>query len=93
MIRVECKAGQFEGVREDSCYKFFGIPYAEYEQRWDASTLIEKELHFKAIKKGKSAPQTRADDYSQSGANFFQDNSLTEQSEDCLTLNLSLIHI
>ena len=88
MIRVECKAGQFEGVREDSCYKFFGIPYAEYEQRWDASTLIEKELHFKAIKKGKSAPQTRADDYSQSGANFFQDNSLTEQSEDCLTLNI-----
>ena len=31
-----------------SCHQFFGIPYAKYEQRWDESTLIEKELNLKA---------------------------------------------
>ena len=59
MSLVECKAGQFEGVLQDGCHQFFGIPYAKYEQRWDESTLIEKELNLKLIEKGDSAPQTR----------------------------------
>ena len=41
MSLVECKAGQFEGVLQDSCHQFYGIPYAKYEQRWDESILIE----------------------------------------------------
>ena len=88
MSLVECKAGQFEGVVQDGCHHFFGIPYAQYEQRWDESTLIEKELNLKVIEKGDSAPQTRAIDQSQLGTSFFQDNSLSKQSEDCLTLNI-----
>ena len=88
MSLVECKAGQFEGVVQDDCHHFFGIPYAKYEQRWDESTLIEKELHLKVIEKGDSAPQTRAIDQNQLGTSFFQDNSLSKQSEDCLTLNI-----
>ena len=48
MSLVECKAGQFEGLYQDNCYQFFGIPYAKYEQRWDKSILIEEELNFKA---------------------------------------------
>ena len=88
MSLVECKAGQFEGALEDGCHQFFGIPYAKYEQRWDESVLFEEELNLKANKKGKSAPQTRTDDNSQTGASFFQDNSLSKQSEDCLTLNI-----
>ena len=88
MSLVECKAGQFEGVLQDDCHQFFGIPYAKYEQRWDESFLIEKELNLKAIEIGNSAPQTRSDDQSQSGTSFFQDNSLAKQSEDCLTLNI-----
>ena len=88
MNLVECKAGQFEGVVQDGCHHFFGIPYAQYEQRWDESTLIEKELNLKVIEKGDSAPQTRAIDQSQLGTSFFQDNSLSKQSEDCLTLNI-----
>ena len=88
MSLVECKAGQFEGVFQDSCHKFFGIPYAKYEQRWDESFLIEKELKLKTIEAGNSAPQTRSDDRSQLGTSFFQDNSLSKQSEDCLTLNI-----
>ncbi len=88
MSLVECRAGQFEGVIQDGCHQFFGIPYAKYEQRWDESTLIEKELNLKVIEKGDSAPQTRAIDQSQLGTSFFQDNSLPKQSEDCLTLNI-----
>ena len=88
MSLVECKAGQFEGVVQDGCHHFFGIPYAQYEQRWDESTLIEKELNLKVIEKGDSAPQTRVIDQSQLGTSFFQDNSLSKQSEDCLTLNI-----
>ena len=88
MNLVECKAGQFEGVVQDGCHHFFGIPYAQYEQRWDESTLIEKELNLKVIEKGDSAPQTRGIDQSQLGTSFFQDNSLSKQSEDCLTLNI-----
>ena len=88
MSLVECKAGQFEGVVQDDCHHFFGIPYAQYEQRWDDSTLIEKELNLRVIEKGDSAPQTRVIDQSQLGTSFFQDNSLSKQSEDCLTLNI-----
>ena len=88
MSLVECKAGKFEGVLQDSCHQFFGIPYAKYEQRWDESIPIENELNLPAIKLGNSAPQTRSNDQSQSGASFFQDNSLSKQSEDCLTLNI-----
>ena len=88
MSLVECRAGQFEGVIQDGCHQFFGIPYAKYEQRWDESTFIEKELNLKVIEKGDSAPQTRAIDQSQLGTSFFQDNSLSKQSEDCLTLNI-----
>ena len=88
MSLVECKAGRFEGVLQDCCHQFFGIPYAKYEQRWDKSILIEKELNLKVTEKGDSAPQTRSDDQSQSGTAFFQDNSLSKQSENCLTLNI-----
>ena len=75
MSLVECKAGQFEGLLQDGCHQFFGIPYARYERRWDESMLIEKELNLKVIEKGDSAPQTRAIDESQLGTNFFQDRS------------------
>ena len=88
MSLIECKAGRFEGVLQDCCHQFFGIPYAKYEQRWDKSILIEKELNLKVTEKGNSAPQTRSDDQSQSGTAFFQDNSLSKQSENCLTLNI-----
>ena len=88
MILVECKAGQFEGVLQDRCHQFFGIPYAKYEQRWDDSVLMDNEINFKSIEKGNSAPQTRSVDQSQLGTSFFQDNSLSKQSEDCLTLNI-----
>ena len=87
MSLVECKAGQFEGVLEDNCHQFFGIPYARYQKRWDESVPLEKELNLKALEKGCSSPQTRSNDQSQSGPSFFQDNSLSKQSEDCLTLN------
>ena len=88
MSLVECKAGKFEGVLQDSCHQFYGIPYAKYEQRWDESIPFENELNLAVIEKGNSAPQTRSNDQSQSGASFFQDNSLSKQSEDCLTLNI-----
>ena len=88
MSLVECKAGQFEGFLQDDCHQFFGIPYAKYQQRWDESVLIEKELNLKVIEYGNSAPQTRSVEHHQSGTSFFQDNSLSKQSEDCLTLNI-----
>ncbi len=88
MSLVECKAGQFEGLYQDNCYQFFGIPYAKYEQRWDKSILIEEELSFKATEKGNSAPQTRSSYQSQLGTSFFEDNSLSKQSENCLSLNI-----
>ena len=88
MSLVECKAGQFEGVLQDSCHQFFGIPFAKYDQRWDESRLLDEEINFKAIKKGDSAPQTRFTDEAHSGVGFFLDNSLSKQSEECLTLNI-----
>jgi para-nitrobenzyl esterase len=88
MSLIECKAGQFEGVLQDSCHQFLGIPYAKYHQRWDDSIPFEDEISFKALEKGNSAPQTRSADQNQSGTSFFQDNSLSKQSEDCLTLNI-----
>ena len=88
MSLVESKAGKFEGILQNDCHQFFGIPYAKYNQRWGKSYLIEEEIFFKALSKGDSAPQTRSDDQSQSGASFFQDRSLSKQSEDCLTLNI-----
>ena len=88
MSLVESKAGKFEGLFQNECHQFFGIPYAKYNQRWEESFPIEEEIYFKALKKGDSAPQTRSDDQSQSGTSFFQDSSLSKQSEDCLTLNI-----
>ena len=88
MSLIECRAGKFEGLFKEDCHQFFGIPYAKYEQRWDESALFENELDLRVLKKGKSAPQTRFIDTSKSGASFFQDNSLSEQSEECLTLNI-----
>ena len=88
MSFIECKAGKFEGLFKNECHHFFGIPYAAYEHRWSESTLIEEELIFKASEKGNAAPQTRSDDQAQMGTSFFQDNSLSKQSEDCLTLNI-----
>jgi len=88
MSIVECAAGRFEGLLEDNYYQFLGIPYAKYYQRWDESIPHEKELDFLATKKGDSAPQTRAINQNQSGVSFFQDNSLSKQSEECLTLNI-----
>ena len=88
MSLIECKAGKFEGLFQNECHQFFGIPYAKYNQRWEESFPIEEEIYFKALKKGDSAPQTRSDDQSHSGASFFQDTSLSKQSEDCLTLNI-----
>ena len=88
MSLIECKAGKFEGLFKNECHHFFGIPYATYEHRWSESTLIEEELIFKASEKGNAAPQTRSDDQAQMGTSFFQDNSLSKQSEDCLTLNI-----
>ena len=88
MSFVECKAGRIEGLLKNECHHFFGIPYAKYEQRWDESNAIEKEINFKALDIGNTAPQTRFNDHSQLGASFFQDNSLSKQSEECLTLNI-----
>ena len=89
MSIVECKAGKFEGLYQDSCHQFFGIPYAKYNQRWEQSYLISEALNIKVTNKGFSAPQTRFNDENLSGPSFFQDNSLSKQSEDCLTLNIS----
>ena len=88
MSLVECKAGQFDGVLQDSCHQFFGIPYAKYVQRWGESTLIQKELNLTVLEKGNSAPQTRYVDQSQSGTIYFEDNSLSKESEDSITLNI-----
>ena len=46
MSLVESKAGKFEGLFQNECHHFFGIPYATYENRWSESTLIEDELIF-----------------------------------------------
>ena len=88
MSLIECKAGRFEGLFKDECHQFFGIPYATYDQRWNESLLIEKEINITALERSNTAPQTRSNDQNQSGASFFQDNSLTKQSEECLTLNI-----
>ncbi|MDC3028261.1 carboxylesterase family protein [Pseudomonadota bacterium] len=88
MSLIECKAGQFEGLLVDDCYQFFGIPYASYDQRWSKSFPYDKEINFLATKKGYSAPQTRSIDQNQQGISFFQDNSLSTQSEECLSLNI-----
>ena len=88
MSLIKCKAGKFEGVFLDNCHNFFGIPYAKYDQRWGESTPLEQELFLQAQQIGNSAPQTRFVDQAQSDARFFQDNSLSKQSEDCLTLNI-----
>ena len=76
MSFVECKAGRFEGIFEDNCFLFNGIPFAKYEHRWDQSKLFEEEINIQAFKKGYSAPQTRFNDDIQTGLSFFQDNSL-----------------
>ena len=88
MSVIECKAGRFEGLFKDECHQFYGIPYATYNERWDESVLIEREISFKALERSNTAPQTRSNDQNQSGVSFFQDNSLTKQSEECLTLNI-----
>ena len=88
MTKVSCPAGLFEGVNKDNCYSFYGIPYATYGKRWDNSQLFENEINLKATKRAKSSPQTRFIDSSLSGASFFQDNSLEEESEECLLLNI-----
>lgn len=88
MSVVECAAGKFEGVPKGNCNNFFGIPYAKYYQRWDPSELINEELNLKVIEKGNSAPQTRFNDQNNSGVGFFLDNSLSKESEECLTLNI-----
>ena len=89
MSFVECKAGRFEGIFKDNCHLFNGIPYAKYQHRWDQSQLLEEEINIQAFEKGYSAPQTRFNDDGQTGLSFFQDNSLSNQAEDCLTLNVA----
>ena len=89
MSFVECKAGRFEGILKDNCHLFYGIPYANYQQRWDQSQLFEEEINIQAFEKGYSAPQTRFNDADQTGPSFFQDNSLSNQAEDCLSLNIA----
>tara|TARA_Y100000766_G_scaffold277276_1_gene282418 strand:- start:6168 stop:7661 length:1494 start_codon:yes stop_codon:yes gene_type:complete len=88
MKKTLCPAGQFEGTFEDNCFEYNGIPYAKFHNRWDESRLLDEEINFKAIKKGDSAPQTRFTDEAHSGVGFFLDNSLSKQSEECLTLNI-----
>jgi len=85
---VNCPAGQFKGIYKENCLNFFGIPYASYQKRWDKSQLLKKEIQFNATSKGRSAPQTRIDNDSLSGPDFFVDNSLEKQSEECLSLNI-----
>ena len=85
---VNCPAGQFKGIYKEDCLNFFGIPYASYQKRWDKSQLLKKEIQFNATSKGRSAPQTRIDNDSLSGPDFFVDNSLEKQSEECLSLNI-----
>tara|TARA_Y100000768_G_scaffold334028_1_gene274574 strand:- start:656 stop:2149 length:1494 start_codon:yes stop_codon:yes gene_type:complete len=88
MSLVKCKAGQFEGLFKDNCFQYFGIPYAKFKKRWDESKPLSKEIYLNAIEKGDSAPQTRFVDEGQSRVSFFLDNSLSKQSEECLTLNI-----
>ena len=76
---VNCPAGQFKGIFEENCLNFFGIPYASYQKRWENSELLQKEIQFNATSKGRSAPQTRIDNDSLSGPDFFLDNSLEKQ--------------
>lgn len=88
MNKVKCPSGEFEAIYKDESYKFLGIPYATYKDRWDESRLLSKEINFQAFKYGSSSPQTRFDDDNNSGYSFFLDNSLESESEDCLTLNI-----
>ena len=85
---VNCPAGQFEGIFENDCINFSGIPYATYEKRWDQSQPLLNKLKLKATSKGMSAPQTRIENDTLSGPDFFVDNSLEKQSERCLSLNI-----
>ena len=57
----------------------------------DKAQARENELNFQASEIGNTAPQTRSVDQSQYGMSFFQDNSLSKQSEHCLTLNICSI--
>ena len=51
MSLVESKAGKFEGLSQNECYQFFGIPYAKYNQRWGKSTLLKKKYILKLYQK------------------------------------------
>ena len=64
MSLVESKAGKFEGLSQNECHQFFGIPYAKYNHRWGESFLIEEEICLKAFKR-RFGSQTRSDDQSQ----------------------------
>ena len=88
MSEVQCLSGDFEGVFNDNCYHFHGIPYATFEQRWEESKPFREKLKLLCSVKGKSSPQTRFRDENNSGVSFFLDTSLTKESEDCLTLNI-----
>ena len=88
MSLVQCPSGNFEGIFKDNCHQFFGIPFAKFNQRWEESRPIEKEISLTALEKGNSSPQTRFRDENHSGVGFFLDTSLTKESEDCLSLNI-----
>ena len=88
MSLVNCAAGEFEGIFEDNCHQFNGIPYAKCSERWGESKLLESPIRYKAKNHGFSSPQTRFTDENDSRISFFLDNSLSNQSEDCLTLNI-----
>lgn len=88
MSFIQCPSGEFEGLFKDNCYQFYGIPYAKFDQRWDDSYLLETKLKFSALEKGESSPQTIFRDENHSGVGFFLDNSLSKESENCLTLNI-----
>ena len=72
MSLVECKAGKFEGLFQDNCHQFFGIPYANMSKDGMSQLLLKKNLIFKAFRKRNSAPQTRSDDQSQWEQAFFK---------------------
>ena len=88
MNSVHCQNRQYEGIQDGGCYKFLGIPYAKYNDRWSKSELLKNKTQIRAHRMGNAAPQTRPGDENHSGVGFFLDRSLAKESEDCLTLNI-----
>ena len=52
MNSVHCQTGQYEGIQDGDCFKFLGIPYAKYNDRWGKSELLKNKTKIRAHKMG-----------------------------------------